>query len=511
MDDRRYHRTITSGRHWMRLGCRPQVVVGGVLLIQAAVHIFLLRPSAQVIPVSVPWMMNHSMTLFDEILDQHAPGVPVIAAVAQRLLPFDALESARILNLLLVLFTSVLVYALAKRLHSAWAGAAAVLCWALWEPVYNNVLFYFDSLLGALIVAGVVAWFVTASNARWWLAPLLTGLLLGAGALAKQHGWAAIVLFGMWLLVTRPRARAPWRDLAVFAASALMFSLLAVGVIAAQGNLETYIYWNWTYNFSGLMPSVAPKATLVFKLLLAGILAPAFAWMAFRTPGRRRDWLLVVVLAFAGATTLFPRAQELHAMGLLPMLTAMSGVVIAAALEQFHHQSLSAWFRQARLSERVVMGVALIVLVGWLRIGVIPYIPSELGFGSTPAYHEFDPLVERLRTEARPGDTLFILLETDSTTQIHVRSDMPPPGTWVVGWRWYLQALDIVDLLLEEWDETPPDYVVVFPQMIEGARPDIDPLVNFVHAHYETLATIERISFHGPATIYRIAEMGVGG
>src|SRR5215813_2540968 len=101
----------------------------GVLIIQAITHWFWLPISAHSGQVAIPWMMNQGRTLFGNLLEQHAPGSSVIAALAERILPFEPIVTDKMLNLLLVLALSWLIYRLANRLGGFFAAAVALLFW----------------------------------------------------------------------------------------------------------------------------------------------------------------------------------------------------------------------------------------------------------------------------------------------------------------------------------------------------------------------------------------------
>ncbi len=105
----------------MRLRIRhiPLIVL---IAFQTITQLFWLPTAAHSGQVAIPWMMNQGKLLFGHLLEQHAPGSTLIAALAQRLLPLEPLAVAQILNvlLLLALLSAVsalpLVDTLARRL-----------------------------------------------------------------------------------------------------------------------------------------------------------------------------------------------------------------------------------------------------------------------------------------------------------------------------------------------------------------------------------------------------------
>lgn len=475
------------------------VMLGAVMLAQIITHLAWLPISAHSGQVAIPWMMNQGRTLFDDVLEQHAPGSSLIGAAAQRLLPVEPVQAARLANLALVLAVTVGAWALAGRIGGAGAGALAALVWFWWEPVYGNVLLYFDSILGAALLWSALLWAALDRRGPGWLAPLLTGLLLGAATLAKQHAWAAVVLFMLWLLVFYPRRRALW-----LAASALILPLLALLVTAVQGTLGNYLYWNWTFNLSGLMPAEPLSGDFVRKLLLTNALVPAFALLALRPGPTRRLQILALLLWLAGSATLAPRPGEVHAMGQLPLLAVVAGVTLAALWSQARRwrrgQPFGVWLRALDTTQAVLIGLLITGGAGWLWTGAAAYGRGPV---ATPAHDEFAPIAAELRQRAAPGDTLFVLPQTDSTPQLHPLSGLLPPGAWIKGWRWYLAAPGMLDTLLAEWAISPPTYIVYFPELIAEGLPEIAPLVAFMEAYYEPVAEYSAVPFHGTALVYR--------
>ena len=130
------------------------------------------------------------------------PAAPVlIAALVDCAVVEPILICARMLNLLLVLALTLLIFALARRLAgTTLAALCAALFWVLWEPVYGNILFYFDTSGRAAGHAGAALWIALSSRRPGWLAPLVCGLLLGGATLFKQPAWAGVILFALWLI-----------------------------------------------------------------------------------------------------------------------------------------------------------------------------------------------------------------------------------------------------------------------------------------------------------------------
>ena len=463
-----------------------------LLILQGFTHLVWLSPSAHSGQAAIPWMMNRGLRLFGEIWEQHAPGASLLGAAAQSLLPF--IEMALLLKLLntaLVLALTLLIYQLAKRLSGGEAaGLLAALVWAWWVPVYGNVMLYFDTLLGLCVMLALLIGCGQSGNlSRRQL--IAMGLAMGAATLFKQHAWLALAIMALWLLT-----RAGRRGLLIYLAAALALPLLQWLILAAQGLLEGYIYWNWTFNLAGTMDGEPLDGDLFRKLLLSNLLVFPVLLGALRGgDGRLR---LLMLMWLAALALLYPRFGEIHAMAHLPFTAVMSGLTL-----HWIAGGLTSW-RSWDRTRMTLAGLALGIGLGWLWTGAVSYIPTPVGPGAALAHDEFAELVARWQPQIQPGDTLFILPQTDSTPQLHPMTGLPPPGRWIKGWRWYFRPDFVLETLTAEWQADPPTWIAVFPDLIEAGGPGILALLDIVDADYALQFTSGDIYHHGSAQIYRL-------
>ncbi len=464
-----------------------------LLIIQGLTHLSWLSPSAHSGQLAIPWMMNHGGVLFDSIWEQHAPGSSLLGALAQSLIPLENTGLLiKLLNTALVMAMTILIYQLARQLSGKTsAGLWAAGVWAWWEPVYGNVMLYFDTLLALSVLAALLV-YCRHREKPTQRQIILTGLLMGTATLFKQHAWLAVGLFGLWLLMAHRR----WQIGLVYGLAALLIPLVQWGALAWQDLLESYLFWNWRFNLSGFMDGVPLDGDLFRKLLLSNLLVLPFIFIALKRGCRR--CLVLTWMWLAGLTVLYPRFGEIHGMGHLPFAAVMSGMTLAWLLP-----SMSNW-RLWDVPRWVLAGLALSIGLGWLWTGAVSYIPTPMGAGAILAYDEFHELVDEWRPRIEAGDTLFVLPETDSTPQLHPLTGMMPPGTWIKGWRWYFRPGHVLPALKREWESNPPDWVAVFPDLIPAGEPGILDLLDIVEEQYRLAFTWPKIFLHGRADVYRL-------
>lgn len=465
-----------------------------VILVQIFTHLFWLTIAAQVGLVTIPWLMNRGYVIYDTVLEHRAPALAFIIAFFQRIIPIAPVTLLQWLNLALVILSSLLIYVLAYRLSDAnkpLAAVIALIVWAWWEPSYGNILFYYDSVLGFLILLAIVVWVGLQKRPLW--AALSAGLLLGISTIVKQHGWAAVGMFGLWLLIWGSVRTNRWRIIGVYIIGAMLLPLLVVMLQAAQGNLANYIYWTYTFNLSGSVPPLPPTSSFIYKMLLTHIFVMPFALLTWQHRREKPLYLLLLMMWVASGITLLPKFGEIHTMTMLPLVAVMSGLTVTILLRDFD-------MRQT--SEQVLLGVMLLIGAGALWGGLVSYVPTVLGHGAVLAYDEFKPLAARLDELKSPGDTLFVLPGLDGNTQLNLMTDMLPPQTWTTTHDCVLCAPGLTERLLSGWDTAPPTYIIYFPDLITPYQAS-EPLVQYMEAYYTEIEFFGMIPFNGNAYIYK--------
>jgi hypothetical protein len=274
--------------------------------------------------------------------------------------------------------TTLILFALGRRLLGGFGGAVAAISFALLSldrcplGVFAHATHYV--LLPAL--AGLYLLLRAPESRRaWWL--LAGGTLLGVAVLMKQHAIAFLPL-GAVLLVWEDveRGRGNWRavlsDFAVLAAGAAVPAALLCAVLQGQGVLGAF--WFWTFEYARQYVSEVPAARFLpnlqsgflrvteaaWPLWVAGGVGFVALWVG-RWPARVRVWVpgllaasfvaicpglyfrdhyfilllpalaLLVAVAFVGAARLLARALPDRAAPLASaaLFAALIGLVVA--------------------------------------------------------------------------------------------------------------------------------------------------------------------------------------
>ena len=244
--------------------------------------------------------------------------------------------------------TTLILFALGRRLLGGFGGAVAAISFALLSldrcplGVFAHATHYvlFPALAGLYLLLRA-----PESRRAWWI--LAGGALLGVAVLMKQHAIAFLPL-GAVLLV-REEVERGWRgwravlrDLAVLAAGAAVPAALLGAVLQGQGVLGAF--WFWTFEYARqYVAEVSPARFLpnlqsgflrvteaAWPLWVAGGVGFVALWVG-RWPARVRVWVpgLLAAAFFAICPGLYFRDH--YFILLLPALALLVAVAFVGA------------------------------------------------------------------------------------------------------------------------------------------------------------------------------------
>lgn len=464
--------------------------LGFALGFEVVIHVFHLFPlSIHLGQGTVPWLMARHGVLYQTILEHRPPLTAWVVYLVQPLFRGDTLLTVMVLHIVCMVVTTVLLFWAARRLDIPYAASLTVLYFALLEPIFCPIAFYFEVVQG-LLYAGVFLLLMQSINTRQTL--LGTGVLLGLAFFAKQQ---AIFVIG-WVLLWVWWKNRKWQEVMICAVGVALPSIVIWGSYIAAGKWDDYYYWNFTFNARyGQTSFVAPTGDFLRRMILTqGWLFP-LALMALR---KGKEYWLLVGMGLAAQATHYPRSSEMHAGAALPMISLAFGAVAASLLPR-----TSKW-REWSLETLLTSGLLLVVLAAILSNAVTRFVPSSAGFQAVLGKSEFDDITAWMETHAEPGDSLYVLPASDSTAQLHPLTGLEPPGTWAIG-NVYVHAPHFVtDRLLAEWDSTPPTWLIWFPEMTEElSSVYFQPLIDFMFTDYDEVARFDDLPFYGEAVIWQ--------
>ena len=483
----------------------PVAVLIIILVFQIVAHLAWLPLLTSLGQMAVPWMMSQDMTLYGNIRTGYNPGTMVILATAMRILPLEPIDTLRLMDTMLVIVTTLMVFRIAYQLSNGrnTAAVAAAMVWALWEPIWGNTMFYPDKLLGLIPLLAVFLYITAEQRTLHSLAPFLAGISLGAGFLVKQHGLAMIGFFSLWLLVFAPSGRKRLSAALVYGAGVILLPLISVVIIALQGNWDQYLLWTLTIHFKGNPTAVPLAGDFLRRMLLSEIFTLPFVLLILKqTPALRRWWWMAIYLWVGAHALVIPRWGDNHMGTQLPLTAVMSGVVVGLVLSELPGLSRR-WPRDLSQTQLGLLGIGGILAGLWLFTCVSAYVPHPLGRLATPGYSEFDEVARVIDENSRPDDTLGIIPEWDATAQLHVRTGLLPVGNWYYTGIDFMSVINYPLDILAGWEATPPTFIVYVPDARLDLGAYVDPLIDFMTEHYTLITVVRDVPYHGNIEILR--------
>ena len=358
------HRPLTTG-HWPLTTGRVAILLVALVYLHNTVPLLTMLPRVN---VDEPWLMERAY----QVLTTGVPTQPMLQLERPYFLqvgydylyaPWFAVTGvgmlqARALSVMLGLGAMLLVFGIARRLLGIEAGVLAAAFLAADSNFLGNARTSRTDMPSVFFAALALYCFLRArdSGARWWHAA--SGASAGAAMLCHGNAYWAVIVLGLWYLITFGVPRVLTTPPAYLFAAGLAFTIgpyvaivlanwaevkvqignfagdrapsLSPSVMWAHVAREGERYRNWYF---GLVTNDVPNPFLwAFQIAtMAGI--AYVLWRVARTRGRERATLLVAVLV-VGVIVIFagfiPNKAHVYMPNLLLAFSIAAGAVIAA-------------------------------------------------------------------------------------------------------------------------------------------------------------------------------------
>jgi hypothetical protein len=343
------------------------------------------------------WLVSVGMRPYLDFVQPHMPLLEWIAAGYLKLFGASYL-SIEFLNEAVIFATSLLTYALARRIAGRPAAICASILYAYSSLVFRYHAYERESFIAPLLVLGAI---VTLDESMPALrqAALLAAIFFVACAIKLT----AVIAFPVMLIFIA----VAYRRIAGALISGVIFALALGGFIAILYRLYGYEFIIQTFVFHFLKGRDLSSDTALYPRLLLDVLVPLFVlgcWQVFAN--RIFDRAVILVLAIIAAEYAFygvmsPTAWGHNYLEPLPFIAIVAGIGATALLSAI---------RTASQQVRLVAGAAALILIS--LIWIAPLINENwlhgaiYGFGFVPR-SEISQLAAALRAASKPDDDVI--------------------------------------------------------------------------------------------------------
>lgn len=218
-----------------------------------------------------PYLTNHGLLPYSQILDQHFPGL-MFLPVNLNNLGMTSPEIARIWLIAIVLLTQILLFIVSRPVLKSEKKALLVnLLFLIWQPYFEGWVLWIDNLLPLFLLPAFYfsLKFLDKKKNRDLF---LIGLFLGVGAVFKQVLIPLAAILFLYLFWNK-------RNLKTFTFFSLGFLppiLLMIFYLFSIGVFSDFWYWTVVFNLTTFAsdgrkyPTIAQLARVGFITILGG-------------------------------------------------------------------------------------------------------------------------------------------------------------------------------------------------------------------------------------------------
>lgn len=382
-----------------------------------------------------PYLTNHGLKPYSQILDQHFPGLMFLPVNFDNL-GMKTAEIARLWSISIVLMIHVMLFLISNLIFRSKTKALLVnFLYLIWQPFFEGWVLWIDNFLPLLLLPA----FYAIYKEKYFL----TGLLIGAAVVFKQTIIPLSFLVFVYIF-WKNRSRKP----VILFLSGLLIPILLVAIYLINiGVMNDFIYWTIIFNLTVYAQSgtkAPPSIAFITREALVYItsLLTLFNW-------RKREVQILFIFLLGSLLGAFERADFVHLQPSLPF----------AVLATIYGLNLL-WGK--RLIKLIFLMYCLIV-IWWLNIFYKGHLSNNVLF--------FDPstreIAAKIRQYTHLGEKIFVF---GAAPHLYQMSDTLPAGDiFVYQLPWFLKVSE--QRILEGLVKDKPNIIVSDRTItIEGAK-----------------------------------------
>lgn len=404
-----------------------------------------------------PYLTNHGLKPYQQILDQHFPGLMFLP------INFDNLGmsnevSARVWLVAIVILTHILIFIIGRTLlKNNYKALLINILYLIWQPFFEGWVLWIDNFLPLFLLPA----FYFLYGKKY----LSVGIFLGLGIVFKQTIIPLSFLVFLYILWTERNLK----KTSQYLLGLIVPPLLMLSYFILRGVFWDFWYWTVTFNLtiyasSGTQIPTSPgfisRVLVVYTASLLGF---------FQKDNRAKIILFLFLIgSLVGA---FDRANFVHFQPSLPF------AVIGTALGVFSLTKKRILF--------ILVGLYLTVTIWWQNIFYKGHISNKVFFFDQSTY----AIAGKIMEYTNEGDKIFVF---GAAPHLYQMSKTIPAGDiFVFQFPWFLQVAE--QRILEGIITDQPNIIVsdrtveIEGQKIEDFAKRLD---KYIQDNYEKIISI---------------------
>lgn len=393
-----------------------------------------------------PYLTNHGLKPYAQILDQHFPG-PMFLPINLDNLGMNTPEIARVWSIAIVVTVQIMLFLISKNIF-------VNVLYLIWQPFFEGWVLWIDSFLPLLLLP---AFYFFCRNKFF-----TTGIFLGLAIVFKQ---TIIPLSFFTLIFIFWKTRGLGNCLR-FLSGVLIPVGFMTSYLASIGVLRDFWYWAVVFNltiFAKYGRGMGPTS--------AHLLRAAFVFgLPFLLIGKIKELKIQVLLIFlAGALLgLSTRFDFVHLQPALPFAILITAILLR------------------KIGLRIVY---LLIAFWWL----ITFYKGHLGDRVIAFDQDTYKIAEKIKTLVSPGEKIFVF---GGEPQLYQMSATLPAGDiFVFQFPWFMQLAE--GRILEGIKQDKPRIVIsdrtvtIEKQKLTDFAPNIDMYIRENYQKIESIGTTD--------------------
>lgn len=400
-----------------------------------------------------PYLTNHGLKPYAQILDQHFPGL-LFNPINLDNLGMNNAEVARVWLIVIVVITQILIYLVSRQVLKDDKKALLVsVLYLIWQPFFEGWVLWIDSFLPLILLPA----FYALHKKRLFAC----GLLLGIGIIFKQTLIPLALLILVYVLWEQ-------RKLALIFLFGLAGPIILMLVYLANiGVLKDFFYWTLFFNlttYAKYGTSIPPSFGYVARIMLVY----GASTLAYFNKEDKRLIQILFIFFLGSLAGIFDRADFVHFQPSLPF--ALMSTVYGLG-------------RLGKLGKVKLIWISYLLVAGWwLNIFYKGHLGNRVLSFDTKTYQ----LSFKIKQYTKPLEKIFIFGAPPHLYQMS--KTLPAGNIFVFQFPWFLKVAE--GRILDGIETDKPRIVVsdrtvkIEGQPISEFAKDID---QYIQKNYEII------------------------
>lgn len=409
-----------------------------------------------------PYLTNHGLKPYSQILDQHFPGLLFLP------INFDNLGmnnevSARLWLFGIVFLTHILLFLASKSIFGEKKALVVSFLYLVWQPFFEGWVLWIDSFLPLFLLPA----FLFAIKKRLFL----TGIFLGIAIVFKQTVIPLAIFLSLYILVKKD-----FKNLFNFAFGVVIPVGLMFLYIISKGIFADFWYWTVIFNLTtyAQFGTQIPKD---FGFISRIIFVYGVSLLGFLHKSRSQK--IILGLFFTGSLIgAIDRANFVHFQPSLPFAILLT--------------SLGFYSIGKTKFALILVGIYLSVTIWRQNIFYIGHISDKIFFFDLETYD----ISNKIREYAQEGDKIFVYGGAPHLYQMS--KTLPAGDIFVFQFPWFLKIAE--DRVLEGIKKDSVD-IIISDRTVNIEK---EPITNFTKSIDEYISeNYEKIDSSGNTEILK--------